>query len=336
MPELNRTGVLMLLEQLFACQEGPRSIADRFDQPGGALCYNAGAVSEIPEPTDVRPSPIAGTWYPGDRKILADAIDRYLENAGSNTPIEGQILGLIVPHAGHRYSGAVAARAFQLIYGMQPETVAVLSPLHALARGEILTSGHDAYATPLGVIPINRELQARFEEKLEQDFQIKVEQVRFDQEHALEIELPFLQRVLPGSFQLLAVMLREQSERIARAVSTVLAQLLEPASALVIGSSDLSHFYPEQHALELDREMIRRIESFQPADIIRAEAEGVGYACGRGAIAAALWTARALGADRVKVLQHATSAAVTGDRSSVVGYASAAIYRSKDAGHHDL
>jgi len=285
----------------------------------------------MPEPTDIRPSPIAGTWYPGDRKILADSIDRYLENASVSAPIEGQIMGLIVPHAGHRYSGAVAAHAFKLIRGMQPETVVILSPLHALSPGKILTSGHDAFATPLGVIPINRALQTRFEENLGRDFQIKVEQVRLDQEHALEIELPFLQRVLQGPFQLLAVMLREQSERTARAISEVLAQLLEPATSLIIGSSDLSHFYPERHALELDREMIRRIESFQPAEVIRAEAEGVGYACGRGAIAAAMWTARALGADRIKVLEHATSANVTGDSSSVVGYASAAIYRSEEA-----
>jgi hypothetical protein len=292
-------------------------------------------VSEIPEPTDVRPSPIAGTWYPGDRKILADSIDRYLENAGASVPIEGQVLGLIVPHAGHRYSGPVAAHAFKLVQDMQPETVVILSPLHALAPGAVLTSGHDAYTTPLGVIALNRKLQTRFEQGLERDFQITVEQVRLDQEHALEIELPFLQRVLKGPFQLLAVMLREQSERTAQAISKVLAPLLEPATSLIIGSSDLSHFYSERHALELDREMIRRIESFQPADVIRAEAEGVGYACGRGAIAAAMWTARALGADRVKVLKRASSADITGDSSSVVGYAAAAMYRSQEAKQHD-
>lgn len=292
-------------------------------------------MSEIPKPADIRPSPIAGTWYPGDRKTLADSIDRYIENAGESEPIEGQILGLLVPHAGHRYSGSVAAHAFRLVRGMRPTTVVILSPLHALAFGEILTSGHDAFSTPLGVIPINRELQARFEEQLEQKLQIKVEQIRLDQEHALEIELPFLQRMLQGPFQLLAVMLREQSERTARAISEVLAQLLEPATSLIVGSSDLSHFYPERNALELDREMIRRIQSFHPAEVISAEAEGVGYACGRGAIAAAMWTARALGADRIKVLKHATSAAVTGDSSSVVGYASAVIFRSKGVEQHD-
>lgn len=304
------------------------SAAGGLSQPGGALCYNAGAVSEIPEPTDVRPSPIAGSWYPGDQKTLAESIDRYLEMAGTGVPLEGRVFGLIVPHAGHRYSGAVAAQAFKLIQGLQPATVVILSPLHGLASSAVLTSGHDAFATPLGAITINQELQNRFEQGLEQEHGIAVERVRQDQEHALEIELPFLQRALSGPFQLLAIMLRDQSERTARAVGETLARVLE-AGTLIIGSSDLSHFYPERDALALDQEMIRRIERFDPAGVINAEKEGVGFACGRGAVAAVMWACQAMGANQVKALEHTTSAAVTGDKSSVVGYASAVIYQSK-------
>jgi hypothetical protein len=296
------------------------------------LCYNAVAVSEKLDLTNVRPSPIAGTWYPGDPGRLAESVDRYLENAGGHTPVEGEIIGLIVPHAGHRYSGQVAAYAFALVRRLPIDRVAILSPLHALARGEVLTSGHSAYATPLGTVPIDRELQKKFSACLLQQEQLEVQYVTRDQEHALEIELPFLQRALPGDFQLLPIMLRDQSKRVTRAVGQALAAVLKGEKCLIVASSDLSHFYPQEIAQRLDREMLRRIESFQPETVLEAEAEGAGFACGRGAVAAVLWAARSLGADRVRLLDHATSGDVTGDMASVVGYGSAVIYRSRVPG----
>jgi AmmeMemoRadiSam system protein B len=299
---------------------------------GYALCYNAVAVSEKLVPRNVRPSPIAGTWYPGDSRRLAESIDRFLENAAGTAPVEGEIVGLIVPHAGHRYSGQVAAYAFALIRELQPDIVAILSPLHALAPGQVLTSGHSAYATPLGEISIDHERQASFERQLRLVDQIDVQQIVRDQEHALEIELPFLQRALRSEFRLLPLMLRDQSKRVVRAVGEALASVLERGRSLIVASSDLSHFYPQEIAQKLDHEMLHRIESFQPEQVLDAETEGVGFACGRGAVAAALWAARGLGADRVRLLQHATSGDVTGDMTSVVGYGSAVIYRTSNPG----
>jgi AmmeMemoRadiSam system protein B len=297
-----------------------------------ALCYNAGAVSEKFAPANIRPSPIAGTWYPGDPHRLAESVDRYLENAGTQARIPGEIVGLIVPHAGHRYSGQVAAYAFALVRELQVDTVAIISPLHALARGEVLTSGHSAYATPLGTVPIDQERLADFKGRLRQEARIEVQDVIRDQEHALEIELPFLQRALPGDFKLLPLMLRDQSKRVAYAVGQALAGTLAGRRVLLVASSDLSHFYPQEIALGLDQEMLHRIESFAPEQVLEAEAEGAGFACGRGAVAAALWAARELGGDHVQLLQHATSGDVTGDMDSVVGYGSAVIYRSFEAG----
>jgi AmmeMemoRadiSam system protein B len=282
---------------------------------------------------DVRPSPIAGTWYPGDPRRLAESVDRYLENAGGTAPVEGEIVGLIVPHAGHRYSGQVAAYAFSLLRDLPVRTVAIVSPLHALARGQVLVSGHSAYATPLGTIPIDQELLAAFDAHLRQHGQIEVQHVVRDQEHALEIELPFLQRTLQAGFHLLPVMLRDQSKRVVQTVGQALAEVLVPEQSLIIASSDLSHFYPQKIAQQLDREMLRRIERFQPEQVLEAETEGSGFACGRGAVAAALWAARGLGADSVRLLEHATSGDVTGDLASVVGYGSAVIYRSRKPGN---
>src|SRR5436190_2068566 len=114
---------------------------------------------------DIRPSPIAGQWYPGDAAALAQSVDAYLDAATVEAPA-GEIVGLIAPHAGHRYSGPVAAHAFRLVRGLSVETVAILCPSHFHADGPVLTSGHAAYATPLGAVEVDREAVGRLREEL--------------------------------------------------------------------------------------------------------------------------------------------------------------------------
>jgi AmmeMemoRadiSam system protein B len=275
---------------------------------------------------DIRPSPIAGTWYPGDAERLAISIDQFL-NEVEPRDIDGEIVGLVVPHAGHRYSGAVAAHAFRQIKGLQPEIVVVVSPLHVAADESVMTSDHEAYATPLGIIPIDQDLVAELEATLNRDHGLKLGYLRNDHEHSLEIELPFIQRCIDTPFTLLPIMLRDQSSRVGRAIGESLARLLRGRRCILIASSDLSHFYPQNVAKQLDQTITDRLGRFDPEGIIRAEEESLGFACGRGAMAAVLWAAQALGADRVEVLKHATSGDVTGDFDSVVGYASAMIVR---------
>jgi len=275
---------------------------------------------------DVRPSPISGTWYPGDPEVLAQSIDRQLQDS-EISPISGELMGVIAPHAGHRYSGQVAAYAFRYLEGLTPDVVAVISPLHHSHLSQILTTGHDAYGTPLGNIPVDHALLQRFETQLIEDAGIEVAYVRNDSEHSLEIELPFLQRVLPQPFRLLPLMLRDQSRPTVEAVGHVLGKVLSDQSAVLVASSDLSHFYPQSMAQRFDEEVLTRIEAFNPSAVLSAEEEGLGFACGRAAMSAVLWACEDLGADCVKVIHHATSGDVTGDYHSVVGYAAAVIYR---------
>jgi len=278
---------------------------------------------------DIRPSPIAGTWYPGDRERLAQSVDRQLQECDV-IPITGELVGVIVPHAGHRYSGQVAAYAFQCLQGMAPEVVAVVSPLHYPLPSQVITTAHDAYGTPLGTVVVDHALMDRLEAELAKHEGLDVAHIRNDSEHSLEIELPFLQRVLPHSFRLLPLMLHDQSRSTAEAVGHALGTVLADQSAVIVGSSDLSHFYPQETALRLDAEILSRIEAFDPAGVLAAEEEGAGFACGRGAAAAVLWAAGDLGADQVKILKYATSGDVTGDYHSVVGYGAAAIYRQSN------
>jgi len=277
---------------------------------------------------DIRPSPIAGRWYPGDSSQLADSIDGYI-NAAQLPDIEGEVVGIIVPHAGHVYSGPVAGYAFKAIRDMQPELVVVVSPMHQPYSQPFLTCAHQAYRTPLGTIKIDRKAVSLLSDELEAELGFGLTPVRNDKEHSLEIELPFLQRALASEFNLLPVMVRDIDPSVVEILGKSMARVLAGRSVILVASSDLSHFYDQLQAEHLDTEMLSRLESFDPRGVLQAEEEGKGFACGRNAIAAVLWAAQKLGANTVKVLKHATSGDITGDYSGVVGYAAAIITRTE-------
>jgi AmmeMemoRadiSam system protein B len=278
-----------------------------------------------PDATDVRPSPIAGTWYPGVAGRLAADVDGYL-SAAQVEAVDGQIIGLMAPHAGYRYSGPVAGHAFRLIQGMGVETVAVVSPTHRpVSPAPVYATAHRAYQTPLGRILVDHEALDAIRAS-----GVTVEALRHDSEHSLEIELPFLQRALAGEFALIPLMLSDQSAGYAERVGHALAEVLRPKGVrdtLLVASTDLSHFYDQEIAKRLDRVFLDRVADFDPAGVIEVEEQGRGFACGRGAVAAVMWAARDLGADSAMVVNYATSGDTTGDYRSVVGYGAAVFYK---------
>jgi MEMO1 family protein len=277
--------------------------------------------------TPVRPSPIAGTWYEGNPNALARTVDEYLDRA-ELPELPGNVVAVIAPHAGHIYSGPVAGYAFAAIRGLTPDLVAVVSPMHQPYYEPLLTTAHEAYSTPLGNIPVDKDALAALDVELKQTLGSTTTPVAHDREHSLEIELPFLQRALAAKFRLLPVMVRSQAMKASEALGAALAKVLKDRDAMLVASTDLSHFYDQKTAGKLDSEMLRCFESFDPYAIFAAEASGRGQACGHAAVAAVLWAARTLGADTVKVLHYATSGDVTGDTSSVVGYGAAVVLKT--------
>lgn len=277
-------------------------------------------------PCDARPSPLAGHWYPADPRELTATVDGHLR-AACAPAVAGEVVALVAPHAGHRYSGPVAGEAFRAARELTPDLVALVGPLHDPSRGALLTSGHRAYATPLGQVPVDPDVVGALDGWVRAELGAGLVPVRNDPEHSLEIVLPFLQRALARPFRLVPVMVRDQGRRVARGLGRALARTLEHRAALLIASTDLSHHYPQALAEQFDAELLRRLEAFDPEAVLRAEDEGTGFACGIGALAAVLWAARELGADRAQVLRHATSGEVTGDFDHVVGYAAAVLTR---------
>lgn len=284
------------------------------------------------ELSDPRPSPIAGSWYPGKPEVLRKAIEGFLEQAVAPA-FDGQPVGLIVPHAGYIYSGLTAAHAFKVLQGRQFARVIVLSPSHQPYRQPLLTTGHDSYATPLGLVPVDREALKKLNALLYDDGRPELASVRRDQEHSLEIELPFLQIILPEGFGLIPLMMVDQSASLVRLLSAALVKLIrsfpQDENTLMVASSDLSHFYSERVANRLDGNLAQAVREFELETFYRHKQQGEMEACGLAPMATVLQTCHLLGADQVSIADYRTSAAVTGDRSSVVGYLSAIISTGK-------
>jgi AmmeMemoRadiSam system protein B len=276
---------------------------------------------------DVRPSPLAGQWYESDPEMLARNVDTYLDDA--HVPeLDGEVVAVIAPHAGHTYSGAVAGYAFAALSGQDPGPVAVIAPMHHPYVEPLITTAHDAYSTPLGDVPVDKDALLELDDVLKSKLGFGLSPVSNDKEHSVEIELPFLQRALSSKWKLLPVMVRTREPRVSEGLGNALAKVLRGKKFAMVASTDLSHFYNHKTALTYDRAMLHEIESFHPEGAFDVERAGKGFACGLGAFTAVMWASRELGADKIKVLRHATSGDVTGDYSSVVGYASAVILKS--------
>lgn len=273
---------------------------------------------------NLRP-PLQQPWYPKDPAVLRANIEQYLNNAKIKEPVNTKIYGIIVPHAGHIYSGQVAASAFKCIDKLAPELVVVVSPSHFVGGADLIVSSHDAYSTPFGNIEIDTVLLNTIIKRLRDEYDINTLKVANDPEHSIEVELPFLQLIY-SDFKLIPVMIRNQSDHVCRALGHVLTEMLGSQNSILIASSDLSHYFNQKTANRMDDEIINRIEDLDPEAVLEADENGVGQACGVGAIASVLWAAKEQGAKSAKVMSYATSGDVTGDYDGVVGYVSVVLY----------
>ena len=275
--------------------------------------------------SEVRPSPIAGTWYNAYPDKLRASINLYL-NQGKKPEIQGEVVGLIAPHAGHIYSGKTAGHAYQMVMGMAFDIVAILSPLHQYHFSTLSTSAHAAYETPLGTVKVDHHALDLVNEVLTISGQ-EVVSIAYDQEHSIEIHLPFLQCALKERFMLLPIMLRTLDAAVLQALGEAIGTAMQGRRGLVVASTDLSHFHTQEQAKKLDSNILEQVERFSPEGVIEAERSGSGEACGAGAVAACLWASRAMGANSVKILHYSTSANQTKDTSSVVGYGAGVILK---------
>jgi hypothetical protein len=279
---------------------------------------------------EVRKPAVAGMFYPANPVELSKTIASFYAEV-EKTPVSGKPIALIVPHAGYPYSGKTAAKAYKLLEGETYDTVVVVSPSHTVFfKGSSVYAG-DGYLTPLGTVEIDKKLSEKI-------VSINPSSVYFSKmghasgatrgEHALEVQLPFLQVVL-GTFKLVAIVMGDQEEDSVRALGETLGAALKGTNTLMVASSDLSHFHSEKVARRLDSAVQAAVEANDPDLLLRTLESGKGEACGGGPMAAVMMAAKRLGAAKAHFLHYTTSGETTGDFSEVVGYLAAAIVTEK-------
>jgi MEMO1 family protein len=268
---------------------------------------------------DIRSSVIAGTWYPGDPHHLSVIIEKYL-SLSRDVALPGIPRAIIVPHAGYRYSGAVAARAYRQLRGSGFTKVILVGPSHYLAFDGISVNLQTAYETPLGSVPVDLGL-AKEIVSAQPDFRYIRE--AHTREHSLEIQLPFLQMVL-GDFQIVPIIMGRQDYETAERLARVLEALVHGRrDTLLLASSDLSHYHPSRQAMMLDDCFASHVLALDAKGLARDLATGKTEACGGGPVLSILLAAKQLGATKAVILGKANSGDVTGDQGRVVGYLSA-------------
>lgn len=266
----------------------------------------------------IRRAAVAGTFYPAGREELEDSV-RALLDAAPRTAPEGSVVGIVAPHAGYIYSGMTAARAYAQVAGESRPTVVVVAPSHREFFDGVSVYPGDAYETPLGTVPVDVHARERLRAALPG---LMVSTSGHGSEHALEVQLPFLQIAL-GPFQLLPLVIGHQSREHCFALGAALAEVFRETAVLLVASTDLSHFYPAAAAERLDAVVIHDLESMDAGRLMDDLASGTAEACGGGPVAAVMTACQRLGARHVHILGHTHSGAVSGDTNSVVGYLSA-------------
>ncbi len=267
---------------------------------------------------EIRRPVVAGAFYPSDPATLAGDVDRYLA-AASVAEIEGRIVGIICPHAGYVYSAGVAAHAYVLLKGLSYDSVIVVAPSHRVAFSGASVYGGAGYATPLGVVSVDRALADAIAEASPA---FRYEPRAHAAEHSLEVQVPFLQRAL-GEFAIVPIVMGTQDEGTVRTLAAAIADAVRSAegkSVLLVASSDLSHYHSYDQAVALDSVVVELVEAYDPEGLLAALARGECEACGGGPMAVVMMAARELGARRATVVKYANSGDVTGDRGQVVGY----------------
>ena len=280
-----------------------------------------GAPSFPTAPT--RRAAVAGTWYPADPATLTHQVDAHLDAVDILSRTD--VTAVIAPHAGLVYSGPVGAYAYRAVKGRSYDVAVLLGPSHFVAFDGVSVYPRGAFATPFGPAvvhaPIAQQLLA------ESDLMIEYPRAH-EREHSLEMQLPFLRRVLPDT-PIVPLVMGVQSRAASVELAEILAHTLAGTRALLVASTDLSHYFDSERAERLDSRVVDHVNRFDWEGLLDEMERYPGpdrgrcVACGGGPVVAVMRAAGALGATQAMVLKRADSGDVSGDKTQVVGYLAA-------------
>ncbi|MDQ3212611.1 MAG: AmmeMemoRadiSam system protein B [Acidobacteriota bacterium] len=278
----------------------------------------------------IRAAAFSGSWYPGIAAALAHDVDEYVA-AASDGPA-GRIRAIVAPHAGLMFSGAVGAHAYKAAAREHFDVAVLVGPSHVAAFEGAALWPEGGFDCPLGLVPVD-ETGAR---ALAAFPVVHALPAAHRREHSLEMQLPFLKTLLP-QLPIVPILIGHQTRATIEALGRAIGSAFDGRRALLVASTDLSHYFPAEIAATLDARVQQCVERFDPEALLELFEEyppgerGRYVACGGGAAIAVMMAARALGATGGRVLKYAHSGEISGDYNGVVGYMAAA-FGSFDTG----
>jgi len=271
----------------------------------------------------VRTPAVAGMFYPSEKNKLTKLIeDCFLHKFGPGKKppkkLESKIFGVICPHAGFVYSGPIACNSLYSISSESPELFIIIGPNHWGIGRSVATMKDCEWQTPLGNVQVDSESA---EEISQLSKTIEPDYFSHTREHSIEVQIPILQNIF-SNFKILPISLVNQSKEVAKDVGLAIAKIARKKNVMIIGSSDFTHYEPNEFAHEQDMALIEPILEMDVDKFYDVLQKRKVSACGYGAIASTIIACKDLGAIKGELLKYATSGDVTGDMSSVVGYGS--------------
>jgi len=272
----------------------------------------------------VRTPAVAGMFYPKTQKELKSTIrDCFLHSYGpgklSPSLHNEKIIGVICPHAGYMYSGPIAANSYYAISSQQPDLVVVIGPNHWGVGCNVATMKEAVWKTPLGDIEVDSEAAVEINKASKI---IELDLFSHTRDHSLEVQLPMLQEVYSHKFKILPIIMIDQNYNSAKEVGQAIAKIAKNKKIVIIGSSDFTHYEENSFAHKQDMTLIEPILTMDVDKFYRILQENQVSACGYGAIASTIIACKELGASKGTLERYATSGDITGEKNSVVGYAS--------------
>ena len=278
----------------------------------------------------IRKPVVAGTFYNGSKDRLYQQIEDCFKHTLGPGALPGEagvgernILGLVSPHAGYMYSGPVAAHGFfQLASEEKPDVVVILGPAHRGMGAEVSLSKQDKWQTPLGQLELDAETGGSIVAAVQS---AQWDDLAHSFEHSIEVQLPFLQYIYQGGFKIVPIAMLRQSLAVSLELGESIAAALKDRKAIIIASSDFSHYESAQTASRKDNLALEAILNLDARKLIEVVDDNGITMCGPGPVMAMLTACKKMGATKAELLRYATSGDITGDHSSVVGYASVAV-----------
>lgn len=289
------------------------------------------SAATITWPQEIREAVWAGKFYDENPGRLSAQLDGFFKKVPPQPSLPGPLYALIAPHAGYVYSGQTASFAYSLVKGKNFETVVIIGPSHQAGFDGCSIYLQGGFETPLGVVSVDENL-ARDISKASGFGYIPA---AHETEHSVEVQVPFVQKALPGA-KIVPIVMGYPSKKTIHALADALRDVLPSKKVLIVASTDMSHFLAKKEANSLDLKTASLIEGLQTDSLTQKIARGENIMCGGGPVISTLLSVQKMGTARAKILAYSDSSEAGGPESQVVGYLAAAVYTESPASEFAL